>query len=107
MRRKQQVAEVVRVTTQMLRGTVTPLYRRCGTPTCYCASGEQKHGPVYSLNWSEDGQPARIYLAPEMVEQVQAGVEAYRRYRDIGQQIAAENARELGLARPERKRRRR
>jgi hypothetical protein len=106
MGRKQQVAEVVRVTARMLRGTVTPLYRRCGTPTCYCASGEQKHGPVYSLNWSEDGQPARIYLAPEVVEQVQAGVEAYRRYREVGQQIAEENARGLGLARPARRRRR-
>jgi hypothetical protein len=106
MSRKRQVAEVVRLTARMLRGTVTPLYRRCGTPTCYCASGEQKHGPVYSLNWSEDGQPARIYLAPEMVEQVQAGVEAYRRYRELGQQIAEENAQAVGLARPVRKRRR-
>jgi hypothetical protein len=106
MGRKQQVAEVVRLTARMLRGTVTPLYRRCGTPTCYCASGAQKHGPVYSLNWSEDGQPARVYLAPEMVEQVQAGVEEYRRYRELGQQIADDNARGLGLARPGRKRRR-
>lgn len=106
MGRKQQVAEVVRLTARMLRGTVTPLYRRCGTPTCYCATGEQKHGPVYSLNWSKDGQPARIYLAPELVEQVQAGVEAYRRYRELGQQIAAENAQAVGLARPVRKRRR-
>jgi hypothetical protein len=107
MGRKQQVAEVVRLTARMLRGTVTPLYRRCGTPTCYCASGEQKHGPVYSLNWSADGQPARIYLAPDMVEPVTAAVQAYRRYRELGQQIAEENARELGLARPTRKRRRR
>lgn len=107
MGRKQQVVEVVRLTERMLRGTVTPLYRRCGTPTCYCASGDEKHGPVYSLNWSEDGQPARIYLAPEAVEQVQAGVEAYRRYRELGQQIAEDNARGLGLARPVRKRRRR
>jgi hypothetical protein len=37
---------------------------------------------------------------------VQAGVEAYRRYRELGQQIAEANAQAVGLARPVRKRRR-
>jgi hypothetical protein len=104
-RRRQQVAALVRLTESMLRGTLTPLYRRCGTATCYCATGEQKHGPIYSLNWSEDGQPHRCYVPPELVEQVQQGVEAYRRYREIGQQLAAENAEALKLS-PNRRRRR-
>lgn len=107
MARSRQAAEVVRLMGRMLRGTLTPLYRRCGTPTCYCASGEQKHGPIYSLNWSEGGQPARVYVAPELVEQVQAGVEAYRRYRELGQQMADDNTRALGLTRARRKRPRR
>jgi hypothetical protein len=107
MTRRQQMAEVERLMARMLRGTLTPLYRRCGTPTCYCANGERKHGPIYSLNWSEDGTQARIYIAPDLVEQVEAGVEAYRRYRDLGQEVAAANARALGLERPQHKRPRR
>ena len=105
MARRRQVAEVARLMERMLRGTLTPLYRRCGTPTCYCASGAQKHGPIYSLNWSEGGEQARVYVAADLVEQVQAGVEAYRRYRELGQQIAEANADALGLTRAQRKRR--
>jgi uncharacterized protein DUF6788 len=104
--RRRQVAAVVKLTESMLRGTLTPLYRRCGTATCYCASGEQKHGPVYSLNWSEAGQPQRLYIPPELVEQVQEGVEAYRRYREVGLQLAEQNAEALGLRVKPRRRRR-
>jgi hypothetical protein len=95
---RREVEEVGRLMRHMLRGTLTPLYRRCGTPTCYCATGEQKHGPVYSLNWSESGTPTRVYVPSEMVEQVKAGVEEYRRYRELGQQVADAHARALGLA---------
>lgn len=98
MARRDVAKEVGRLMERMLCGTLTPLYRRCGTPTCYCATGEQKHGPVYSLNWSESGTPTRVYVAPAMVEQVKVGVDAYRRYRDVGQQVADANARALGLA---------
>ena len=105
--RGRRVAMVGKLTESMLRGTLTPLYRRCGTPTCYCATTDQKHGPIYSLNWSEDGQPRRLYVPPELLEQVQQGVEAYRRYRELGQQWAEENAQALGLTAAQRKRRRR
>ncbi len=105
--RRLQVAAVMKLTESMLRGTLTPLYRRCGTPTCYCASGEERHGPIYSLNWSENGQPRRLYVPPELVDQVRQGVEAYRQYRDVGQQLAEENARALGLRAPRGKQRRR
>jgi hypothetical protein len=106
-RRRRWVAAVVQLTETMLRGTLTPLFRRCGTPTCHCATSDKKHGPIYSLNWSEDGQPRRLYVPPELVEQVQHGVEAYRRYRELGQKVAEENAQALGLTARQQKRRRR
>jgi hypothetical protein len=105
-RRGRRLTEVGKLTESMLRGTLTPLYRRCGTPTCYCATTAQRHGPIYSLNWSEDGQPRRLYVPAALLEQVQQGVEAYRRYRELGQQWAEENAQALGLTVPQRKRRR-
>jgi hypothetical protein len=63
---------------------------------CHCASGA-KHGPVFYLTRSEGGRTRNIYVPPELRAEVEAGVAAYRRYRELGQEMAEANARRLGL----------
>ena len=72
------------------------MYRRCGSKGCRCATGD-KHGPVFYLTRNENGRTRNIYVLPELRAEVEAGVAAYRRYRELGQEIAEANARRLGL----------
>jgi hypothetical protein len=102
--RRQQVDEIVAVTEEMLWGSLGEVYRRCGRASCRCATGE-KHGPVFYLTRNERGRTRNIYIPEELREQVEHGVAAYRRYRELGQEIAGQNARTLGLGKKRRRRR--
>jgi len=96
MARQHPIDEIIGATAKMLWGSLGAVYRRCGRKGCHCATG-QKHGPVFYLTRSEGGHTRNIYVAPELREEVEAGVAAYRRYRELGQEIAQANARRLGL----------
>ncbi len=88
--------EIIGATGRMLWGSLGAVYRRCGRKGCHCATG-QKHCSVFYLTRSEGGRTRNIYVPPELREEVEAGVAAYRRYRALGQEIAKANARRLGL----------
>jgi len=93
---RERLEEIMAATTKMLWGSLGAVYRRCGRKGCHCATGE-KHGPVFYLTRSEAGHTRNIYVPSELREEVAAGVAAYRRYRELGQEIAESNARRLGL----------
>lgn len=96
--------QIVTATDEMLWGSLGEVYRRCGRESCRCAAGE-KHGPVFYLTRNEGGRTRNIYIPEELREQVESGVAAYRRYRELGQQIAEQNARTLGLGKKRSRRR--
>jgi len=98
------IGELAALSEKMLWGSLGAVYRRCGRANCHCAKGA-KHGPVFYLTRNDGGHTRNIYVPPELHEQVTAGVDAYRRYRELGQQIAEANARQLGLAKKRRRRR--
>jgi hypothetical protein len=98
------IEELAALSGKMLWGSLGEVYRRCGRANCHCAKGE-KHGPVFYLTRNEGGRTRNIYVAPELHDEVAAGVIAYRRYRELGQQIAEANARDLGLGQQRRRRR--
>ena len=96
--------ELAALSGKMLWGSLGAVYRRCGRANCHCAKGE-KHGPVFYLTRNQGGRTRNIYVPPELHDEVAAGVSAYRRYRELGQQIAEGNARDLGLGKQRRRRR--
>ena len=98
------IEELAELSEKMLWGSLGEVYRRCGRATCHCAKGE-KHGPVFYLIRNQAGRTRNTYVPPELHDQVVAGVNAYRRYRELGQQIAEANARQLGLGKKRRRRR--
>jgi hypothetical protein len=98
------IEELAALSGKMLWGSLGEVYRRCGRANCHCAKGE-KHGPVFYLTRNEGGRTRNIYVPPELHDEVAAGVIAYRRYRELGQQIAEANARDLGLGQQRRRRR--
>ena len=96
MAERERIERIVAAAANMLWGSLGAVYRRCGRKGCHCVTGE-KHGPVFYLTRSEAGHTRNIYVPPELREEVEAGVAAYRRYRELSQEIAQDNARRWGL----------
>lgn len=76
----------------VLRGTLTTFRRRCGKPSCRCATGQPHASPA--LSFYEDGRTRTVTLRAEEVEEVAAAV---ARYEEAAEELAA--AAEAGLAR--------
>lgn len=75
----------------VLRGTLTSFRRRCGKPSCRCATGEPHTSPA--LTFYEDGRTRTLTLRPEEVEEVTA---ALARHDAAAEQLRA--AADEGLA---------
>lgn len=63
----------------VLHGTLTTFRRRCGKPTCRCATGEPHESPA--LTYTEDGRTKILTLSAGEVEQVRAALERYESTR--------------------------
>ena len=63
----------------MLRGTLTTFRRRCGKPTCRCASGQAHESPAVTV--TESGRTKTITLAADEVAEVAAAIERYEAAR--------------------------
>ena len=61
-----------------LPGCLSAAYQRCGKAACRCARGEL-HGPYWSRFWREDGRRRRQYVRDVDLDQVRAGIAAWRR----------------------------
>lgn len=64
----------------MLRGTVVTHRRRCGKPSCRCASGEALHEQVL-LSYSLKSRARSVTLPEELIEPVRQATERYRQAR--------------------------
>lgn len=75
----------------VLRGKLTDFARRCGKPSCRCATGEPHVSPA--LVFYEDGRTRTVTLRAEEVDEVAA---ALARHDAAAEQLRA--AAERGLA---------
>jgi hypothetical protein len=64
----------------LLRGTLITFRRRCGKPTCHCASGEPHESPA--LTYTESGRTKTLTLGEDDVAEVQAALTRYQTGRD-------------------------
>jgi hypothetical protein len=62
---------------RMLRGSLVTLRRRCGKPSCHCATGQQRHEAL-ALSYSDSGRTRVVMLAETDVAAVTAALERYR-----------------------------
>jgi hypothetical protein len=63
----------------MVRGTLFTLRRRCGKPSCHCASESGHESPA--LAYPEGGRTRTMTLAAAEVEDVRAALERYHTAR--------------------------
>lgn len=90
---------------QLLRGVLFTLRRKCGKPSCRCATGEPHESPA--LAYPSDGRTKTMTLTEADVPGVGAALERYRVAREeldsaADAQIAALQA-QIGLRRKQRR----
>lgn len=101
--RRQRLGALLEAAEQMLWGSLVGVYRKCGKPTCHCTTGE-KHGPVWYLSSRDEGRTRMRFVPAEHLDAAREGVEAFHRYRTLGQRVAAENLAQLERQRGRRRR---
>jgi hypothetical protein len=74
-----------------LRGTLTTFRRRCGKPSCHCATGEPHASPA--LAYTEGGRTKTLTLADAEVAEVAAGLARFEKAR-----AELERAADAGIA---------
>ena len=72
----------------VLRGTLTVFRRRCGKPSCRCATGEPHESPA--LTYTEAGRTRTLTLRAGEVAEVSAALARYEQARSELDRAAAE-----------------
>jgi len=75
----------------LLRGALTTFRRRCGKPSCRCATGEPHESPA--LTFTEDGRSKTVTLAHSDLAEI---AEALARYEAARAEL--ERAADSGIA---------
>jgi len=93
--RKFQLLRQFSIPPGLLPGSLSRTHRRCGQPTCHCASG-QGH-PIWFLTFMAGGKKRVERIPQDWVEQVQRLVAAGRQFKDAVAEVFALNAQLLAL----------
>lgn len=87
-RRRRVIQDQLAALDDLRPGTLTPRYRKCGKPTCHCATeGDPGHGPSWSLTWTVQGKTQTRIIPVEALEQTQAQIGEYRRARALTREL--------------------
>jgi len=86
----------------LLPGSLSLSYLRCGKPTCHCAEG--RGHPVWSLTFMVRGKKHVQHIPKDWVEDVHRRVQAGREFQEAVREVLAANAQLLVLARRQRRR---
>jgi hypothetical protein len=81
---------------EMLPGSFVEHRRKCGKPTCRCASGklEAMH-PQTLLSVLMQGKPRTFHIPADLVEEVRSKVELHKRFQQAEEAICGINLRRL------------
>ena len=78
--------------TTMVSGSLSEVTRRCGDPSCACASDpSRRHGPHLYLNYSSESKACSVYIPAEQQEAIRQAHEAWLRFNQVASKIAAAN----------------
>lgn len=87
---------------ELLPGSLTLSYTRCGKPGCRCARG--KGHPAWTLTFMARRERHVERIPKEWVEEVRRRVRAGREFQEAVREVLAANAQLLVLARKQRRR---
>ena len=82
---------------EIVRGSLVTRYRRCGKPTCHCATGEG-HGPAHYLSVTlKPGKTEQIFLSEEMLPVARQFLDNYSRWWAAMENVSELNRRLLRM----------
>src|SRR5437867_9621076 len=82
---------------EIVRGSLVTRYRRCGKPTCHCATTEG-HGPAHYLVVTlKPGKTEQILLSDEMLPVARQFLDNYNRWWMALEKVSEVNRRLLRL----------
>lgn len=93
--RKHELLRRFRIPEHALPGSLSLTHRRCGKPTCHCASGDGH--PMWSLTFMVDGKKRVERIPTKWVEEVRSLVAEGRDYKNAVAEAFAINAQLLAL----------
>jgi Family of unknown function (DUF6788) len=94
-RRKFAVLRRFKIPGDLLPGSLSETRRRCGKPTCHCATGAGH--PVWSLTFMVDGKKRVERIPEDWVEEVRRRVDAGREFKQAVAEVWGANAQLLAL----------
>ena len=78
----------------LVRGSVYELRRKCGKPSCACASGKALHSCM-AITWSAGGRKRLRSVSPKEQLELTRLTENYRRFRRARARLVELQAKEL------------
>lgn len=94
-KRKYEIIRQYGFSEAVLPGSLTQTHRRCGKPTCHCAS-DQGH-PQWVLSFSLNGKKRTQVISEELAMELGPVFERGREQREALSELMRLNARLLGL----------
>ncbi len=89
--RRRELARETPPIEQVMRGTLSASYKRCGRPNCHCVDGPG-HGPKHYLSVSQsNGRPHRDYVRNAEVGRTAQFINNLHKWRDILDEVCAIN----------------
>jgi hypothetical protein len=84
-RKKSELIEEISRLRDFRAGSITPLVRRCGKPTCRCAqTGDPGHGPNLRLTYKLDGKThSESLLDQAALRKAQAEIAEFRKFQGL------------------------
>ena len=101
--RKLELISRFNIPPDLLPGSVSLSYFRCGKPTCHCTQDEGH--PAWSFTYMVNGQKRVQHIPKELVSEIQQRVAAGREYQDAVREVLAANAQLWVLAQKQKRRR--
>lgn len=98
--RKFELLRRLRIPPEGLPGSLALTHRRCGKPTCHCATGEGH--PLWSLTFMVGGKKHVERIPEGWLVEVRRRVEAGRAFKDGVAEVFARNALLLVIERKQR-----
>jgi len=91
----------------MMRGSLVERRRKCGNPTCACATDPEKRHPRLALWVKVHGKVHTLHVRPEDVDSIRERLDAYTQLRELVEELTACEVAELRAKVRERQRSRR
>jgi len=94
--KEEPINELSQAAQLMVNGSLSEVTRRCGDPSCACASDpSRRHGPHLYLNFSSEGKACSVYIPAEQQEAIRQAHKAWLRFNEVASQMAAGNRQRL------------